>query len=115
MGHPSLGLLLPQFPGEVVEDAELIAVEIGDPELAQVPGLVFGFGEDLCSGIAPAMVQFVDFLPALQIQPDDDPVAVAVVLAERCIRQDMRHSPCEMPPIPPWSSPQSKWNPSALT
>jgi hypothetical protein len=77
-----------QFPGKVVEDAQLITVQIGDPELAQVPWFVLRLSEDLRPGIAPAMVELVDFLLAIQIQPDHDRAARTVVLVERRIRQE---------------------------
>lgn len=35
-------LFLSLFPGEVVEDTQLIAVQIGDRKLAQMPGLFSG-------------------------------------------------------------------------
>jgi hypothetical protein len=31
---------MPQIPGKVVEDAQVIAIQIGDPKLAQVPRLI---------------------------------------------------------------------------
>ncbi len=85
--RPSLGLL-PQFPGKVVEDAQLIAVEIGDAEFAQVPRLVFRRSKDPGAGVAPAKVQFIDLLLAIQIQPDHDRPESAVLLAERRIGQE---------------------------
>ena len=85
---PGLGLFPPQFPSEVVEYSQLIAVEIGDRELAQVPRFVLRLGNDLRTGVAPAMIQFVHFLPAIEIQPDYDRPAIAEGLAERSIRQE---------------------------
>ncbi len=59
-----LRLLLSQFPRKVVEHAQLIAVQIGNPELAQVPRLVLRLSKDLRPSVAPTMVQFVDFMLA---------------------------------------------------
>ena len=80
--------LLLQFARKIVEHAQLIAVEIGDRELAQVPRFVLRLSKDLRTGGPPAMVEFVHFLLAIEIQPDHDCPAVAVVLAERSIRQE---------------------------
>jgi len=63
------------------------------PELAQAPWLVFGFGEDGRAGGAPAVIEFVDLLSAGEVEPDDDAAVV----------RNMRHSPWEIPPMPPFS------------
>ena len=56
-GHESgLRLLLPQFPRKVVEHAQLIAVQIGDPELAQVPRFILRLSKDLRPSLPPTMV-----------------------------------------------------------
>jgi hypothetical protein len=93
----------------------MIAVQIGDPELAQAPRFILRFSKDLRPGLPPAMVQFVEFMLAAQIQPDDDRPTISVVLAERCIRREDTALPLPDAPIPPWSLPQSKCNPSTLT
>src|SRR5438045_3410286 len=63
----SLRLLRPQLPRKIVEHAQLIAIQIGDPELAQAPRLILRLSQDLRPSLPPAMVQFVDFVPAIQI------------------------------------------------
>jgi len=70
-----------------MKHAQLIAVQIGDRELAQVPRLVFRLGDDLRASVAPTVEQFVHFLLAIEVQPDYDRSRVAVVLAERRIRK----------------------------
>src|SRR5579862_2782116 len=80
-------LLLPQFPGKVVKNAQLIAVQIGDPELAQVPGFVLGLSEDFCPGIFPPGEEFIHFLLAVEIEPDHHRPSRAVVLVEGRIGQ----------------------------
>jgi hypothetical protein len=54
-------MLVPHFPGKVVEHAELIPVWIGHPELAQVPRFVLRLSQDVRPSFSPAMVEFVDF------------------------------------------------------
>src|SRR5262249_17178841 len=39
-------------------------------------------------GLPPAIIQFVNFVLALQVQPDHDRFAITVVLAEGCIREE---------------------------
>src|SRR6476646_7734590 len=60
-----LTLTLSQFPGEVVEHAQLIAVQIGDPELAELPGFIVRFVKDLRPGASPTIVQLIDFVFAV--------------------------------------------------
>jgi hypothetical protein len=43
----------------------LIAVQIGDPELAQAPRFILRLIEDLRACLPPTMVQFVDFVLAI--------------------------------------------------
>ena len=64
--------LVAHFPVKVVEHTQLIAVQISDPELAQVPRFVLHGLDNLRPGIFPALEQFVDFLFALEIQLNDD-------------------------------------------
>src|SRR5215469_9605978 len=78
----SLGFVFPKFPIEVIEYPQSIAVQISGRELAQVPGLVFRFGDELRPGLPPAMVQFVDFLLAVEVQPEHDWSRIAIALAE---------------------------------
>lgn len=85
---PPLRLRLSHFPGKIVERTQLIAVRIGDPELAQAPRFILRLGDHLCPCTPPAMVQFVDLLPALEIQPHDGRSAVAVIFAEWRIRRE---------------------------
>ena len=59
--------LLAHVPLEVIEHTLLIAVQIRDPELMQVPRCL----NNLRAGIFPTLEQFVDFLFAVEIQPDD--------------------------------------------
>jgi hypothetical protein len=110
-----LALLLGQIPREVIEDAKLIAIEVGDAELAQAPRFVLGLGEDLGSGLLPTLVQFVDFLFAVEIQPDHHPASGAVVLVERSIGQEHPAVAVRDAANPPGSSPQSKLKPRTLT
>jgi len=81
-------VFMAQFPGEVVKHAQLIAVQVGNSELAQVPRFILWLREDLRPGLAPTMIQFIDFVLTIQIQPDHDLVPVSVVSAERRIRQE---------------------------
>src|SRR5215472_676234 len=46
------------------------------------------------------MVQFIDFLPAIHIQPDDDRPAIAFVSAEGCIREEHTAVPLGNAPDP---------------
>lgn len=58
------------FPCEVVEDAQLIAVQVSDPELTQVPGLVFRPGNNPGAASLPSIKEFIDSVPATAVQPD---------------------------------------------
>src|SRR5579885_1091318 len=80
--------VLPELPGEVIEHAQLIAVQICDPELAQAPRLILRLGEDLRPRVPPALIKSVNFVFTVQIQPDGDCFASTVVPAERRIRQE---------------------------
>jgi dipeptidyl aminopeptidase/acylaminoacyl peptidase len=55
-GQIGLLVVVTQFPSKVIEHAQLVAVQIGNRELAQVPRFIFGLGEDLRASIAPAVV-----------------------------------------------------------
>src|SRR5947209_5302978 len=77
-----LRLRLPPFPGKIVEHAQLVAVQIGDPELAQAPRFILRLSNDLRPSLPPTMVQFVDFVLTGQIQPDYNRPATAVLSAE---------------------------------
>src|SRR4029450_885232 len=82
--------LLAHFPVKIVEHTQLIAVQIRDPELTQVPGFVLHCLDNRRPGILPALEQFVDFLFAVEIQPDDYRTLRPVVDAERPVRE--KHS-----------------------
>src|SRR5688572_18582290 len=85
---PLQSALLAHFPVEVVEHTQLIAVQVRDPELTQVPRFVLHCLENLRPGIVPALEQFVDFLFAVEIQPDDHRAFRPVDGAERRVREE---------------------------
>lgn len=58
-------MFLPQFPSKIVEHAKLIAVQIGDRELALVPRFILRLSKDLRPSLTLMMVQFVDFVLAI--------------------------------------------------
>ena len=66
-----LVLIGTRLPGEVVVDPQHVAVGVGGLEFVQVPGFVFGLGEDCGAGGLPALVEFVDLLTVLEVEPDD--------------------------------------------
>ena len=68
-------MLLRQVGGEVVEHAQLIAVQVSDSELAQAPGLILRLGENFCASLLPGAVELIHLLFALQIEPDDNGTA----------------------------------------
>src|SRR5581483_4324328 len=86
--HRLLHLLLPRFPGEVIEHPQLVAVQVGDSEFAQAPRFILRLSQNLRPSLPPATVQFIDILPAIQIQPDHNRPAAAVVPAKRSIREE---------------------------
>lgn len=67
---------------EIIEGAYEVAIEILSCELAQLPGFVFGLGNDPRLRGLPLGEQFVYLRFAPDIEPEEDRPCVAVLLAE---------------------------------
>ena len=74
--------------GEVVENAEQIAIQVRRGELVQLPWLRLRSCEDSCSGCVPDPVQLIYLVLAIKIEPDHDWRNVAMMLAEVTIRKE---------------------------
>src|SRR5262245_5955745 len=85
---PLQSALVAHFPIEVVEHTQLIAVQIRDPEFTQVPRFVLHRLDNLRPSVFPALEQFIDFLFAVEIQPDDHWAVRPAGGAERRVREE---------------------------
>ena len=70
---------------EIVEDTNEVAIKIGGPKLAQLPGFVLGLGDDLRLRGFPLCEEFVHLSLALEIEPEKDRACVAEVFPEGTI------------------------------
>ena len=100
---------------EVVEDADVVAIQIGGQKLTQPPRFILGFGNDLGLRGLPLCEELVHFSLAVKIEPEKDSARITVVLPEERVVINSLQFPLEMPAIPSCSSPQSKVKPSVST
>jgi hypothetical protein len=61
-----------QFPPEIIEDTNEVAIQIGGHKLAQLPRFVLGLGNDLRARGLPLCEEFVDLRLAVEIEPEKD-------------------------------------------
>src|SRR5688572_25995080 len=76
-----------KLPGEIVEDPQQVAIEIPGRELMQVPRLRLGLGDDVRAASAPALMQIVDFLLVVQIEPNQRRRGIAVLFSKGSVCQ----------------------------
>ena len=70
---------------EIIEDTNQVAVKVGSHKLAQLPGFVLRFGNDLRFRGLPPHEEVVYLGLAVEIKPKDDRAYVAVRLSEGAI------------------------------
>ena len=85
---------------EKQNSAAIVASRSATLNSRRMPRFILRLSKDLRPSLPPTIVQFVDFVLAIQIQPDHDRPATTVVLAERCIRQEHTALPLRDAPDP---------------
>jgi hypothetical protein len=86
---------------EIIEDANEVAVKVGGDELAQLPRLILGFGNELRLRGLPLCKELVDLNPAVEIEPEKNRPCIAVGFSEGAIGNEQSATSLETLAIPP--------------
>src|SRR5262245_4243042 len=82
------GATIRQLPGEVIENAQKIVIQIHCSEFMQIPGLGLGLTDNARAAAAPCLVQLIHLFLAVKVQPDQHCPSISILFAKGAVGQE---------------------------